>query len=69
VIGAERFGTRSPVNTTPRIAPSACSCLWVDFERKNVIGKRRTGGGLALLKMEEFRHSLRRCPVDEMDHI
>jgi hypothetical protein len=48
------------VNTTPRIASSACFVVGGDFYRKNVIGKGRTGGELALLKIEEFRHSRRR---------
>src|SRR3984957_9290364 len=31
--------SRSPLNTTPRIASSACSCWWFDLERKDAIGK------------------------------
>jgi hypothetical protein len=41
------------------MASSACFCLWTDFERKNMTGKGRTGGGLARLRIKEFRHSLR----------
>src|ERR1700716_3078395 len=40
---------RSPVNTTPRMASSVCSCLWSDHDRKNVIGKGRTESELRQL--------------------
>src|ERR1700704_4588537 len=40
---------RSPVNTTPRMASSVCSCLWSDHDRKNVIGKGRTESELRRL--------------------
>src|SRR5450631_596041 len=55
---------RSPVNTTPRIASPACSCLWPILNAKIVMVKARTDSALASLIIWEFRRpSLVRAAV------